>query len=289
MRSGRHRRDFQAAKASGPGVSVRGASRGTATGHRAAVFSEKRRWRSRTRPRRGQPTSRRNRKRTRESPRPGKCYCSSGHKQRSAGIAGLLPSILPSRFVPAIDQRVSSNVCNAIAYAHSRGVLHRDLKPGNMMLGKYGETLVVDWGLAKPLDRIEEGTAPGEAPLRPALAGGSVETLPGAALGTPQYMSPEQAAGRLEVRTEAVAGNGRGPGDWVRLSVQDNGEGIPEELQGRIFDAFFSTKERGTGLGLAMVRQIVEGFGGHVEVSSRPGAGARFDVWLPREGAGAPA
>jgi len=168
-------------------------------------------------------------------------------------------------------------------------VLHRDLKPGNMMLGKYGETLVVDWGLAKPLDRIEEGTAPGEAPLRPALAGGSVETLPGAALGTPQYMSPEQAAGRLEVRTEAVAGNGRGPGDWVRLSVQDNGEGIPEELQGRIFDAFFSTKERGTGLGLAMVRQIVEGFGGHVEVSSRPGAGARFDVWLPREGAGAPA
>jgi len=93
MRSGRHRRDFQAAKASGPGVSVRGASRGTATGHRAAVFSEKRRWRSRTRPRRGQPTSRRNRKRTRESPRPGKCYCSSGHKQRSAGIAALLSTV----------------------------------------------------------------------------------------------------------------------------------------------------------------------------------------------------
>jgi signal transduction histidine kinase len=69
----------------------------------------------------------------------------------------------------------------------------------------------------------------------------------------------------------------------VRLSVQDNGEGIPEELQGRIFDAFFSTKERGTGLGLAMVRQIVEGFGGRVEVSSLPGEGARFDVWLPRE------
>jgi signal transduction histidine kinase/integral membrane sensor domain MASE1 len=89
--------------------------------------------------------------------------------------------------------------------------------------------------------------------------------------------------GRLEVGTVVIPGNGRGPGDWVRLSVQDNGEGIPEDLQARIFDAFFSTKEHGTGLGLAMVRQIVEGFGGRVEVSSRPGEGARFDVWLPRE------
>ena len=50
------------------------------------------------------------------------------------------------------------DVCNAIDYAHSRGILHRDLKPGNIILGKHGETLVVDWGLAKPLGREDPGS-----------------------------------------------------------------------------------------------------------------------------------
>ena len=89
------------------------------------------------------------------------------------------------------------DVCNTVAFAHSKGVLHRDLKPDNIMLGPFGETLVIDWGLAKVLDRPADDSTNASPPA----PGSSEQTAETGIAGTPSYMSPEQAEGRTSELT----------------------------------------------------------------------------------------
>jgi hypothetical protein len=102
-----------------------------------------------------------------------------------------------SRWVEVFEQ-----VCAAVAFAHARDLIHRDLKPSNIMLGEFGEVLVMDWGIAKALAARPLPAPAPPAPVPTSLSLGEAETgpggpetLPGQAKGTPAFMAPEQVRG----------------------------------------------------------------------------------------------
>jgi tRNA A-37 threonylcarbamoyl transferase component Bud32 len=108
------------------------------------------------------------------------------HKRRIAGQAG------PSDLASLLNAFVSA--CDAIGYAHSQGVIHRDIKGQNIVLGEMGEVMVLDWGLAKRVGQPEHSAGP-----EPVSADWAHDaTLQGQIMGTPSYMAPEQAEGRIE-------------------------------------------------------------------------------------------
>jgi PAS domain S-box-containing protein len=123
------------------------------------------------------------------------------HDKRLAGDADALalPALL-NAFV---------TVCNTVAYAHSRGVIHRDLKGQNVIMGDFGEVVVLDWGLAKLVGR-PEGEAHVPAVVLAEIGADTGYTVPGQALGTPAYMAPEQAAGQLDLIDQRTDVHGLG-------------------------------------------------------------------------------
>jgi PAS domain S-box-containing protein len=112
------------------------------------------------------------------------------HRKRLVGQADALdlPALL-NAFV---------TVCNTVAYAHSRGVIHRDLKGPNVILGDFGEVVVLDWGLAKLVGRPEDAPDASLVASPDGAGTDSAYTVQGEAIGTPAYMAPEQAAGQLD-------------------------------------------------------------------------------------------
>ncbi|MEP7050915.1 MAG: protein kinase [Pseudomonadota bacterium] len=114
-----------------------------------------------------------------------------------AGASRLSPSQL------ADSLQVLLKVCDAVSFAHSRGVIHRDLKPANVMIGKFGQVYVMDWGLA-----IARGSVPDSVEPSTRVPGKLPTERPGSLMGTPSYMAPEQLLGRherLDERTDVYA------------------------------------------------------------------------------------
>jgi serine/threonine-protein kinase len=125
----------------------------------------------------------------------GKTLAALIKEARSAVEAGQPPSARAQRET-LLDHFLK--VCDAIAFAHARGVIHRDLKPANIMVGRFNEVYVMDWGIARVLDIPEVLLEGREESVHSAAGVGAHTTRWGTLLGTPRYMSPEQARGEID-------------------------------------------------------------------------------------------
>ena len=169
--------------------------------------------------------------------------------------------------------RLFERVCEAVAFAHAQGVLHRDLKPANVMVGPFGEVLVLDWGLAKLVGELPAGATPAapaataeDAAALTALADAPTRTRRGTVLGTPGFMAPEQARGEVDALDQ-------------RADVYALGAMLRFLIETRERDAPRAAGDRGQG--------HVRRSGGPLRRGGGPGRG-RHPLPLRRAGGGAP-
>jgi serine/threonine-protein kinase len=158
-----------------------------------------------------------------------------------------LAEVLAARATPTEDLSrwvgVFEQVCAAVAFAHARGLIHRDLKPSNVMLGEFGEVLVMDWGIAKVLAARPQPSSSPPAPLSPSVGraatrSGGPETLLGQAKGTPAFMAPEQARGEVGWIGKTSDVFGLGGILCVILTGQPPYTRVQQALEGDVTGAF---------------------------------------------------
>jgi len=195
--------------------------------------------------------------------------------------------------------RVFQRVCETVAFAHAHRVIHRDLKPQNVMVGPFGEILVLDWGLAKavpdpPADLTPESSIPQDR----SSEANSRETSHGTILGTPGYMSPEQALGavnRIDERSDvfALGGvlyfllTGQAPqaveqsdeGGLLRVPPRQRNRTVPRRLEAICLKALSSDPEyRYTGAE-ELAAEVVRFLDGQAVLAYREGLLERLGRW----------
>ena len=123
--------------------------------------------------------------------------------------------------------RAFLRVCDTMGFAHAHGVVHRDLKPSNIMVGTFGEVLVLDWGIARVAGSGQEPAEPAANPEPPTSSG---DTAPGTVLGTPGFMAPEQALGAVHLVDERTDIFALGAILRAVVNAVPGGEAVPRRL-----------------------------------------------------------
>ena len=198
--------------------------------------------------------------------------------------------------------RVFQRVCETVAFAHAHQVIHRDLKPQNVMVGPFGEVLVLDWGLAKAaLDPSTNAAAaaplPQERPLEPSPR----ETAHGTILGTPAYMSPEQALGavdRIDERSDVYALGGvlyflltgqapraaaqSGDGALPLVPPRQRNRAVPRRLEAICLKALSADPEHRYAGAAELAAEVVRFLDGQAVLAYHEGVLERLGRWAWR-------